>query len=271
MDGLEAVLAQSVLVENTLPEGSNWDGKSGLLVDEKTFNELLGGRADAPRHRNRKPPRSSGACMKQLLRCCAAGSWPRGAPGAGVGADLAPMQTGLDYHSFANVEQFRVTRLELDLRVDFTNKVLFGTVALEIKRLDPRATRIGARHARARHSRRRGEGGHVLGATAKSQTTWVSRPFHFDRADPILGSPLVIELPPSKKTTRIDQDRIRYRADVRRFSGSTPKQTTGRHQPFMYTLSEPIGARSWIPLQDTPQVRITYARTSTLRRISSPS
>src|SRR5271166_6413441 len=30
-DGLEAVLAQSVVVENTLPEGSNWDGKSGLL------------------------------------------------------------------------------------------------------------------------------------------------------------------------------------------------------------------------------------------------
>jgi L,D-transpeptidase ErfK/SrfK len=47
-DGLDAVLAQSVLVEDTLPEGSNWDGKSGLLVDEKTFNELLGGRSEAP-------------------------------------------------------------------------------------------------------------------------------------------------------------------------------------------------------------------------------
>jgi L,D-transpeptidase ErfK/SrfK len=46
-DGLDAVLAQSVLVENTLPEGSNWDGKSGLLVDEKTFNELLSGRTNA--------------------------------------------------------------------------------------------------------------------------------------------------------------------------------------------------------------------------------
>jgi hypothetical protein len=27
-----------------LPEGSNWDGTSGLLVDEKTYNELLGDR-----------------------------------------------------------------------------------------------------------------------------------------------------------------------------------------------------------------------------------
>ncbi len=47
-EGLDAVLAQSVLVENTLPEGSNWDGKTGLLVDEKTFNDLVGGRAEAP-------------------------------------------------------------------------------------------------------------------------------------------------------------------------------------------------------------------------------
>jgi L,D-transpeptidase ErfK/SrfK len=45
LDGLDAVLARSLLVENMLPEGSNWDGKTGLLVDEKTFNELLSGRS----------------------------------------------------------------------------------------------------------------------------------------------------------------------------------------------------------------------------------
>jgi L,D-transpeptidase ErfK/SrfK len=43
-DGLDAILSASRLVENTLPAGSNWDGKSGLLVDEKTFNDLIGGR-----------------------------------------------------------------------------------------------------------------------------------------------------------------------------------------------------------------------------------
>jgi hypothetical protein len=39
----------------------------------------------------------------------------------------------------------------------------------------------------------------------------------------------------------------------------TDKQTAGKRQPFMYTLSSPIGARSWIPLQDTPQVRAAFA------------
>jgi L,D-transpeptidase ErfK/SrfK len=48
LDGVDGVIAQGVLVENILPEGSNWDGQTGLLVDEKTFNDLLNGRDKAP-------------------------------------------------------------------------------------------------------------------------------------------------------------------------------------------------------------------------------
>jgi len=47
-EGLDEVLGQSLLVDNTLPEGSNWDGKSGLLVDEKTYNDLVNGQSAAP-------------------------------------------------------------------------------------------------------------------------------------------------------------------------------------------------------------------------------
>ena len=46
--GVDAVISNSQLVENTLPTGSNWDGKTGLLVDEKTYKELVGGRAEVP-------------------------------------------------------------------------------------------------------------------------------------------------------------------------------------------------------------------------------
>jgi L,D-transpeptidase ErfK/SrfK len=47
-EGLDAVLANSVKVQNILPEGSNWDGTSGLLVDEKTYNEMVTGKSQAP-------------------------------------------------------------------------------------------------------------------------------------------------------------------------------------------------------------------------------
>jgi L,D-transpeptidase ErfK/SrfK len=48
LGGIDDVIGKSLLVDNTLPAGSNWDGKTGLLVDEKTFKELLGGRSEAP-------------------------------------------------------------------------------------------------------------------------------------------------------------------------------------------------------------------------------
>jgi aminopeptidase N len=176
-----------------------------------------------------------------------------------AGADLAPIQSGLDYHSFANIEQFRVTHVELHLRVDFINKVLFGVVALEVKRLDPTATQLvlDSRDLDIRDVSEKPS--NVIGALSKSETTWVSRPFHVDRADPVLGSPLVIELPPLKKSTETIKIEYVTSPTAAALQWLTDKQTAGKHHPFMYTLSYPIGARSWIPLQDTPQVRASYS------------
>jgi len=54
-DGVDAVLAGARKVDNRVPTGSNWDGKSELLVDEKTFKELLGGRSQ-PEPPGAEPP-----------------------------------------------------------------------------------------------------------------------------------------------------------------------------------------------------------------------
>ena len=173
--------------------------------------------------------------------------------------DLAPLQSGLDYHFFANIEQFRVTHIELALRVDFHNKVLLGEAALEVKRLDPNATELvldthglDIRDVSEKPTS-------VIGALAKSETTWVSRPFHVDKADPILGSPLVIELPPHKRSTQTIKIEYVTAPDAPSLHWLDDAHTAGKHHPLMYTLSAPIGARDWIPLQDSALARVTYA------------
>jgi leukotriene-A4 hydrolase len=180
------------------------------------------------------------------------------AGGAAFGADPTPIDAGLDYHSFANVDQFRVTHVELDLRIDLEAKVISGVVALEFKRLDPRATQLVLDTKDMMINDVSQKATDVLGATAKNQTIWVSRPFHMEKPDPILGSALVIELPPNRKNVesiRIDYETVPTAGALQWL---TPKQTAGHHKGFLYTQSEPIGTRTWIPLQDTPQIRATY-------------
>jgi leukotriene-A4 hydrolase len=194
----------------------------------------------------------SRTCLVLAGLVSGAASWPA------QGADSAPLDPTLDYHSFANVDQFKVTHLELDLRVDLESKVISGVVALEFKRLDPRATQMVLDTKDLMISDVSQKATDVLGATAKNQTIWVSRPFHMEKPDPILGSALVIDLPPSRKT--VESIRVDYEttATSSALQWLTPKQTAGHKYGFLYTHSEPIGARTWIPLQDSPQVRATY-------------
>ena len=171
--------------------------------------------------------------------------------------DSGPLDPAFDYHSYANVDQFRTTHLDLDLRVDFQFKTITGSVTLDLKRLDPRSTQLVLDTKDLMILDVRQKATDVLGATSKNQTIWVSCPFHLEKPDPILGTALVIQLPPSKKGTesiKIDYETLESSSALQWL---TEKQTA-RHKPFLYTESEPIGARSWIPLQDTPQVRATY-------------
>ncbi|MEP6886492.1 MAG: M1 family metallopeptidase [Gammaproteobacteria bacterium] len=175
-----------------------------------------------------------------------------------LGGDSSAIEPGVDYQSFANVNQFRTTHIELDLRIDLVDKTIDGTATLDLKRLDPRATQLVLDTKDLTINDVRQKSNDVLGATSKNQTIWVSRPFHLERPDPILGAALVIELPPSRMAAESIQIDYQTQPTAAALQWLTPKQTAGRNRAFMYTHSEPIGTRSWIPLQDTPQVRVTY-------------
>jgi leukotriene-A4 hydrolase len=168
-----------------------------------------------------------------------------------------------DYHSYANIDQFRVTRMEMDLRVwivsGSTAKTLDGVAALEVKRLDPLATELVLDTKGLMISEVSVKATDVLGAISKNETTWVSRPFHMGKSDPIMGSALVIELPRSNKPTELIKIDYETTDDSDGLMWIDPKQNPGHAKRFLYSRSAALSARTWIPMQDTPQVRVTYS------------
>lgn len=160
-----------------------------------------------------------------------------------------------DYHSYSNPEQVKVSHVDLDWDVLFDQKILKGTAVLTIERvssnknvpliLDTKNLNVAKVEA------------------SSDGKNYSETRFTVGNPDQILGAPLTIELPDN--TTRV---RIAY-ASSPSASGLQwlePSQTADKKHPFMFTQSEAIHARSWMPLQDSPQVRLTYtARVRTPR------
>jgi aminopeptidase N len=142
----------------------------------------------------------------------------------------------MDIHSWSRPDLIRVRHLELDLEVNFGRRVLAGSVTLHFDRiagnelvLDTRGLVIHAVDNAARYE---------LGA-----------------AEPILGAPLRIELLPGESWVRVHYSTSPLASGLQWLD---PPQTAGKIHPFLYTQSQAIHARSWIPLQDSPAVRVTF-------------
>ena len=136
--------------------------------------------------------------------------------------------------------------LHLELDVHFHRHILEGVVTLQLERgtTDASILRLDTRDL-------------TISAVEQSagEDSWVVAFFRLGAADPILGAPLEVTL--SDVTTQV---RIRYVSspEASGVQWLEPEQTTGKRHPFMFTHSQAIHARSWIPLQDSPGVRVTY-------------
>lgn len=82
--------------------------------------------------------------------------------------------------------------------------------------------------------------------------------FQLFSSDPVLGAALEIVL--NKQSTTIS---IKYKTTEKAaaLQWLSPAQTAGKKHPFLYTQSQAILARSWIPCQDGPAIRFSYNAT----------
>jgi leukotriene-A4 hydrolase len=160
-----------------------------------------------------------------------------------------------DFHSYANPAAVRVRHLDLDWDVLFDQKILKGTVVLTIDRISPTEPLI--LDTRDLHIEKVETS---LDGVKYSPTT-----FSLGASDKILGAALTIPLPAKANRVRIHYSTAPEASGLQWLE---PTQTAGKKDPFVFTQSEAIHARSWIPLQDTPQVRVTYtARVRTPRQL----
>jgi leukotriene-A4 hydrolase len=149
-----------------------------------------------------------------------------------------------DIHSFARPDEAVVRHLTLDLDVDFDTQRLTGSATLQIETAD------GAREL-------------VLdtnGLTVDKVTLddGTVATFTLGEEQKHLGRPLTIALGPGTKSVKIEYASAPEAAAVQWLG---PSQTAGGKHPFLFTQSQAILARTWVPCQDTPGVRMTYDAT----------
>jgi leukotriene-A4 hydrolase len=145
-----------------------------------------------------------------------------------------------DYHSYSNPEQIKVKHVGLDIDVLFAEKKLKGSATLSVER-------VGSKDATPLILDTRDL---VIGAAQVSTdgSQFVATKFHLGQRDPILGAPLTIEVPRNVSHVRITYETS---PNATALQWLTPAQTAGKKHPFLYTQSQAIHARSWMPIQES--------------------
>ena len=158
-----------------------------------------------------------------------------------------------DENSYAEPEKVVVKDLALDLNLDFDQKQIGGTAtyALEWKDKDALQLVLDTRELSI---------GKVEALAADGTATPLQ--FELAPADKVFGSKLSIQAPQQPASVRISYHTAPTASGLQWLE---PSMTEGKKLPFMFSQSQAIHARSWVPLQDTPSVRFTYSAHVTSR------
>ena len=143
-------------------------------------------------------------------------------------------------------DKVKTTDLALELAVDFASKQIGGSATYTLDWLDPAATQLVLDTRELTIEKVVGE---------RSDGKWEDLKYALAPADKTLGSKLTIETPQRNKRVRVTYKTAPTASGLQWL---TPSMTEGKKTPFMFSQSQQIHARSWVPLQDTPRVRFTY-------------
>ncbi|KAF1725994.1 M1 family metallopeptidase [Pseudoxanthomonas japonensis] len=190
------------------------------------------------------------SCAAVLAAGCS--KEPESAPVAATPKPAVETPVDRDEHSYAEPRKVAIDDLALDIAVDFDAKTIGGTATYTLDWKDKTATQLVLDTRDLTIEKVEGEAGNA----------WAPLQYALAAKDPVLGSKLTIETP-----ARNAKVRVTYTSspEASGLQWLTPEMTEGKQLPFMFSQSQQIHARSWVPLQDTPQVRYTYSAHVTSR------
>ena len=139
-----------------------------------------------------------------------------------------------DNHSFSKPNEIRVTHLNWDAEVDFETKTIRAVATYDIQHIAPASQ--------------------IIFDVKKLNIEKVlvdGQPVNFEIGEEreFLGAPLKIDVKPESKSVA-----IHYTTSP----GAEALLWVDGEKPFLFTQSQAILARTWIPCQDSPGLRITY-------------
>jgi len=144
-----------------------------------------------------------------------------------------------DPHSFSEPNHVAITHLMLSLKVDFDRTVVSGTASYNLERS--------------------GEGNLILDTDDLKIQKVVDDSgneliFSVEEGNEF-GDKLEIVLEPQTSKVSIEYESS---PDAAALLWMEPAQTNDGKAPFLFTQGQAILTRSWIPIQDSPAIRITY-------------
>ena len=145
-------------------------------------------------------------------------------------------------HSYAKPNNAFVNHLNLDITVDFDNEIIKGTATYNIVNNNSTQITLDSKYLA------------IESVLADGKET----EFSLGANDKTMGQPLTITI--EKDTKQIE---IAYKttAKTEALQWLKPEQTADKRKPFLFTQGQAILTRTWIPIQDSPQIRMTYEAT----------
>lgn len=146
-----------------------------------------------------------------------------------------------DPHSYSAPSEARVKHLKWKATLDFEKKIIYATAKWQIENLTNADV--------------------VIFDTKDLQIekVWLDEndiaQFKLGEKDSIMGQGLAVLIRPETKYVTIQYVTS---PGAEALQWLQPTQTAGKKYPFLFTQSQAILARSWVPCQDSPNIRFTY-------------